>query len=1832
MSLLRSCVQSFTLVVVIATTGLAQISGFVTSDTTWTASSSPVVVSGTVTVPSGRTLSIEAGTRIAFAAGKGLVIEGTLVAAGTVADTIVFTSAAGSPARGDWGGIEFRNTTNVGSILRYARIEWTGSGASQAAVYYGTGAYGVPLEHLHVRESSGNGVNLRASSPVITDARFEQITGYGVFSDLFSNFQLRRSTVEYCTDGGVRIPINASPIVDSTVIRNNGYGIYVDNGASPTITRDTIVANATGLYFRSVGGVQPTLRDNVISGNIDWGVNAEGAIVLDARRNYWGSEYGPFSEQINPSGRGNKVSVKVEVSPWRSSGTLPVTNITANITVPTTWTAGVYWVKNNITVNSGVTLTLAPGVIVKMAPSTQIAVTGSLSVQSTYDSLVVFTSERDDSYGGDSNGDNDATSPAPGNWTYVYFANAASLANVIVKYGSNNMYFSGPSFSLSYVYSSVASGYGLFADGSPTSMTFTDSYFTGNGNTGAYMSGSNGAVVNVDRSNFLRNGTHGVYLVNGSIASFDSSSASFNNQFGVYTTQSNAATAQAFTHSMFVKNGQVGLSVGSQNSATITIDQNTFEGNGQEGLLTSRASITSNAFISNRVPLALQLNVGSTYSGNTFTGNAYNAVIGLRSMYSSPSGLKGTLSKTTPAALTSAVYALLESESVAANDTLTIEPGVIVKGWQGTNLDVYGILVADGTPAEPITFTSHRDHAAGGKTNLVSDTLAPGQNDWTGLSMNASPIKSVLDNVKIFHATYGIYSGGGSWTNQITNVTLEGNQYATYFYGGNVVFDNATVRFNNIGLYTLNSTDLTVRSSLISQNTTHGIQYTSTISSPPIGGLRELSNSQITNNGQRGVTTEPVQVPQVFVGNTISGNGQHGIWNVNHLVGKTDVQYIGNTVSNNGLDGIVSSRARFVDNTFSGNRYPLGMAGKLGNLYVDNTGTDNNIFVNNRRNAISVYSKGWGSGSISDTLQRGFPAGLTSGVYVAESYLSIAAADTLVIQPGVILKFAQNQSVDVYGRIISLGTPSERIIFTSYRDHAAGGKTNEPTDTLKAAPGDWSNIQLSGTGIVTGSRFENVDFRFSYYGLYISTQLSNPVRHVVAYRNSQAGIQVWGDYDLAIVGLRADSNYVGVWARNDGSATIDSGLIRWNTYGLYGDYTSSSVGSGRFASVTNSTIGWSTQDGARILLGKEPQVFQDNLITGNGRHGIWNYSESTVYDTLLLLSGNTISNNTETGVLSTRAYFVSDSLLNNKYPLGVTGELSKAGTGTALGNYYSANVLLGNTYNNVIAVYDNIWGTLGGTVPVDTVEYVHRLESSPTVPSQKSLVVSPGTVVKATASQSLSITGAFTSEGTATKRITFTSWKDDTFGGDTNKDSTATSPTSGEWSGLYLYAGTGADAKSFKYTNIRFASYGIYVSGANNGITVDSSFVSNNSIGIYRPSGSPTMTVTGSDIHSNTTGIQNGGTGTFTVSTSNIYNNSSYGFYHSATSNVTASNNYWGAASGPLVQTGPDLNPTGTGNKIQNASSGYVIYRPFLTARGGILAGDVSQNGTISAFDASLTLQHVVGSIVLTAPQQTAADVTANGVISALDASYILRYVVGIITGFPGLGRTISTPTAPGYALVTRTVDGSTEIEAVVRLKASGVFATQFTVAYDSAAFRPLTVLKTLGSDSLQMAWHADGARVRVAMAGTQAVSPDGEWAIVRFESLRSNASVSDIRVTEFLVNEAGIATSAEDVTAEVPTSFGLDQNFPNPFNPSTSVRFQLPVDSRVTMKVVDILGREVATIVAGDLAAGFHQTTWNGTDAFGRLASSGMYLLVMQAEPANGQPFRSVRKMILTK
>jgi hypothetical protein len=99
------------------------------------------------------------------------------------------------------------------------------------------------------------------------------------------------------------------------------------------------------------------------------------------------------------------------------------------------------------------------------------------------------------------------------------------------------------------------------------------------------------------------------------------------------------------------------------------------------------------------------------------------------------------------------------------------------------------------------------------------------------------------------------------------------------------------------------------------------------------------------------------------------------------------------------------------------------------------------------------------------------------------------------------------------------------------------------------------------------------------------------------------------------------------------------------------------------------------------------------------------------------------------------------------------------------------------------------------------------------------------------------------------------------------------------------------------------------------------------------------------------------------------------------------------------------------------------------------------------------------------------------------------------------------------------------------------------------------------------------------------------------------------------------------EVDVPAPAEFALDQNYPNPFNPSTKIAFRLAVDSKVSLKVFDILGQEVASLVNTNLVAGAHNIDFNASSL-----NSGVYMYRIEATGIDGTNFVDVKKMILTK
>ncbi len=120
-----------------------------------------------------------------------------------------------------------------------------------------------------------------------------------------------------------------------------------------------------------------------------------------------------------------------------------------------------------------------------------------------------------------------------------------------------------------------------------------------------------------------------------------------------------------------------------------------------------------------------------------------------------------------------------------------------------------------------------------------------------------------------------------------------------------------------------------------------------------------------------------------------------------------------------------------------------------------------------------------------------------------------------------------------------------------------------------------------------------------------------------------------------------------------------------------------------------------------------------------------------------------------------------------------------------------------------------------------------------------------------------------------------------------------------------------------------------------------------------------------------------------------------------------------------------------------------------------------------------------------------------------------------------------------------------------------------------------------------------------------------------------------DLRLSAGQVINSGseLETAGLDNSAVLPSDFQLGRNYPNPFNPATTIDFAVPEDAMVTIAVYNMLGQKVATLVNQPLVAGHHQVQWNGVNEANRPVASGVYVYHMEAPG-----FNDARKMILLK
>jgi len=294
-----------------------------------------------------------------------------------------------------------------------------------------------------------------------------------------------------------------------------------------------------------------------------------------------------------------------------------------------------------------------------------------------------------------------------------------------------------------------------------------------------------------------------------------------------------------------------------------------------------------------------------------------------------------------------------------------------------------------------------------------------------------------------------------------------------------------------------------------------------------------------------------------------------------------------------------------------------------------------------------------------------------------------------------------------------------------------------------------------------------------------------------------------------------------------------------------------------------------------------------------------------------------------------------------------------------------------------------------------------------------------------------------------------------------------------------------------------------------------------------------------------------------------------------------------------------------------------------LTTTGGKFTvdqfGDINLHDSVNVQDAVIMVSYLLGQATLNQRQLDAADVNR-------DASIDIGDLVGIINLI--LGRPINAPTyyVSGLATVELAYDQlqpgalqDIDLQADFQIPVAGV---QVAIDYDTGQLKIIGLEKTVRTTQMTLQ-HREVLKTSVGRTTLLMYSPGGksiqtgEGSILTLKAQVSpNLKPEDkvfLKISKLVLADTGAVVIPTGGGPIVPTDFKLEQNFPNPFNAQTTIRFEVPFSQgngavRTVLKVYNILGRKVKTLVDEPRQPGRYQIIWDGRDDSGSKVSSGMY------------------------
>jgi|GEM_PF-590960 hypothetical protein len=264
----------------------------------WTEANSPYIVSGTIEVTKGATLKIEAGTEIKFNPGAKIVVNGELDVLGTAENPVVMTASSTSPKAGDWGGIEFTDSSVdatmsdgnyvSGSIIQYAIIKFSdGISCDDASPYIVNNQLSLNTTALAIfgDDYSTGGLVDNASDATQNSSLVTIYVENNNFSDNTLGIYVGRNNGRnyISTPGGYSYigDKKTTSYISGNTINSNSDGLQILNGDNNYITGNDIKYNfATGLKITDTSRGNTISRNTINNNNIGLDIDSDNSLIL----------------------------------------------------------------------------------------------------------------------------------------------------------------------------------------------------------------------------------------------------------------------------------------------------------------------------------------------------------------------------------------------------------------------------------------------------------------------------------------------------------------------------------------------------------------------------------------------------------------------------------------------------------------------------------------------------------------------------------------------------------------------------------------------------------------------------------------------------------------------------------------------------------------------------------------------------------------------------------------------------------------------------------------------------------------------------------------------------------------------------------------------------------------------------------------------------------------------------------------------------------------------------------------------------------------------------------------------------------------------------------------------------------------------------------------------------------------------------------------------------------------------------------------------------------------------------------------------------------------